>query len=131
MPHWSPNPSNLSRWQQRACGSSDLSCFLASTEHVCVKPRAIPPQHDGNQSPPGILGWVVPKMNKERVTPPTKFAQLTNIVALKLYIPISVQLNDLFPLLIAAWLTADPSVRFSSRMLGCFPARLQLILKPL
>lgn len=79
----------------------------------------------------GSLGWVVPKMNKERIDLPTKLAQLTNIVALKPYIPISVQLNDLFPLLIAAWLMADPSVRFSSRMPGCFPARLQLIPKPL
>lgn len=133
MARWSPALRSLIclDGSNEPAGPQIYPWVLTGTEPICIRPWAIPPQPNGDHSPPGVLGQVVPEMNRARVNPLPEFAQLTNITALKLSIPGLMQLNDLFPLLIAAWLTADPSIRLSSRMPGCFPARLQLIQKPL
>lgn len=115
---------HLSQRQQQACRTSDLSSFFGR-HRACLHHPVGNPTSAGR----GLESSGYPGAGKEST--PSKFAQLTNIAALKPSIPGLMQLNDLFPLLIAAWLTADPSSRLSSRMPGCFPAGLQLIQKPL
>ena len=58
MPRWSLAPSSLIclDGSNEPAGPQIYPHFLAGTEPVCLRPRAIPPQHDGEPQSSGCPG---------------------------------------------------------------------------
>lgn len=120
---------HLSQWQQRACRTLDLFPFFWQALKLYKRQSCLSTMGSTVLWCPGT-GCSKDEQGKSQSFL-HKFTQLGISLALKPPIPGLMQLNDLFPLLIAAWLPAAPCIRLFCRMPGCFPARLQLIHKPL